>query len=382
MDVPVLIAKSGRISGDETWIGDVLITGDITIGAGATLTIAPGSRVSFAADSDDQSSGEAVGLCEITVFGTLNAAGTAQEPITFTSSSQTPAPGDWHWILVGGECTMEACRISYGVHGIRADQASPRIRNCRVADCLYNGIWASGYSDPQIRNTAVYDCGANGIRIVTSTGLVQGDSIYNCGENGVLLEFSSSPELRDLYVAENTGAGIYLYAHCSPGITDCHIEANEDDGIFGQWDCSASVDSCYISGNGGSGVYFTDQCKGSVRSTEISANAFYGVFLRGLNSTVFTDNTIASNLGYGVYCWQNAEPAFGDLSNVPTSDDGGNSIYDNDGYQFYNETVKAIKAENNWWGSADSLEIESRIWDGTDNASLGLVDFEPYKTAP
>jgi len=382
MDIPELITKTGRISEDETWIGDILITGDVTIDTGATLTIAPGSHVSFAAGSDDQDSGDAIGLCELTVLGELKATGTAQSPITFTSSAQLPAPGDWHWILIGGECTMEACHISYGVHGIRADQASPVIENSRIGDCLYNGIWVSGYSDPRISNTSVYSCGANGIRLVTSTGLVEGDSVYSCGENGIMMEFSSSPEIRDVYLAENTGAGIYLYAHCSPAITDCHIEANDDDGIFGQWDCSASVESCYVSGNGGSGVYLTDQCKGSVSATEISANGFYGVFLRGLNSTVFTGNTIVSNLSYGVYCWQNAEPNFGDLSNAPASDDGGNSIHDNDGYQFYNETIEAIKAENNWWGVADSLEIESRIWDGTDNASLGFVDFEPYKTAP
>jgi hypothetical protein len=382
MDVPALTTRSGQIGEDEAWFGDVLITGDVTVNAGATLIVAPGSRVRLAAQSDDQGAGTAAGLCELTVRGTLEARGTAEAPIVFTSSAASPAPGDWQWIYVSGECELEHCQVSYGAHGVRSEQARPVLETCRIGDCLNNGIWASGYSDLEVTGTSVHDCGVNGIRLVTSSGVFEGDSVYRCGDNGLLLESTSSPVVRDLYTADNSGAGIYLYAHSRPSISGCHVEANGDDGIFAQWDCSAEVESCLVSGNGGSGVYLTDQCKGSVRATEISGNDYYGVILKGLNSTVFTGNTIVSNLNYGVYCSQGATPNFGDLSSGEASDDGGNRIYDNDGYEFYNDTAGDLRAENNWWGVADSLAIEALIWDGTDNASLGRVDFEPYRTSP
>jgi hypothetical protein len=39
-----------------------------------------------------------------------------------------------------------------------------------------------------------------------------------------------------------------------------------------------------------------------------------------------------------------------------------------------------VTAENNWWGSADVVDIEQSVWDGRDDPLLGLVDFEPYAT--
>ena len=33
---------------------------------------------------------------------------------------------------------------------------------------------------------------------------------------------------------------------------------------------------------------------------------------------------------------------------------------------------------NNWWGSTVTETIEGLIWDGKDDAALGIVDYEPY----
>jgi hypothetical protein len=55
---PGAVTASGVLPGDTTWSGEVLVTGDVTVPAGATLTVEPGAVVRFAALSDDTAGGE------------------------------------------------------------------------------------------------------------------------------------------------------------------------------------------------------------------------------------------------------------------------------------------------------------------------------------
>ena len=74
---------SGTISSDTTWAAGVFrVTGDITVNAGVTLTVAPGVIVKFD------------GNRRITVNGTLNAIGTSGQKVTFTSFTDDTAGGD------------------------------------------------------------------------------------------------------------------------------------------------------------------------------------------------------------------------------------------------------------------------------------------------
>lgn len=64
-----------------------IVTGNLIVDEGITLTIEPGTTLSFD------------GEWSITVRGTLIAQGTASNKITFTSGQDTPAPGDWSQIV-------------------------------------------------------------------------------------------------------------------------------------------------------------------------------------------------------------------------------------------------------------------------------------------
>ena len=48
---------SGQITTNTTWSQNVLVTGDVVVTSGVTLTIAPGVTVFFAAHSDDRAGG-------------------------------------------------------------------------------------------------------------------------------------------------------------------------------------------------------------------------------------------------------------------------------------------------------------------------------------
>ena len=93
--------KSGPLAADETWSGAINMTGDVTVNAGVTLTIADGALVQVAA-------GKA-----LIIQGTLKINGTAATGVTFTPN---PTPGTWDGIQVqtGGAATisLRAAQVS------------------------------------------------------------------------------------------------------------------------------------------------------------------------------------------------------------------------------------------------------------------------------
>jgi hypothetical protein len=113
----------GYIRGNQVWRGEIHIVGDIIVETGATLTIAPGTKVLIAANSDcdnlrtdpdvmqqgiEQKPTKEGGVISgepyqdeghhisINVFGTLHAVGTPDQMITITSDSPTPGIYDWN----------------------------------------------------------------------------------------------------------------------------------------------------------------------------------------------------------------------------------------------------------------------------------------------
>ena len=95
--------KSGTLAEDETWDTDgspYLITGDVTVPNGQSLTIEPGVEVRFTPLSDDQSGGQDSNRGELRIYGILTAEGTESDSITFTSNSTSPSSGDWYGIYL------------------------------------------------------------------------------------------------------------------------------------------------------------------------------------------------------------------------------------------------------------------------------------------
>jgi len=113
---------SGHFFTNQTWRGEIHVVGDVVVEQGATLTILPRTTVRVAANTDANNlitqfpEDLQQGIAEETVngviagepyrdeenhisifvLGTLNAVGTAEEPITITSDSPTPGIYDWN----------------------------------------------------------------------------------------------------------------------------------------------------------------------------------------------------------------------------------------------------------------------------------------------
>lgn len=122
-----------------------LVTADIIVPPGVTVTIEPGVRFLFR------------NFTGLQVHGILRAQGTAEKPITFTSEHDTkagsvsggvPAPYDWNGITVTENAVgtaFEYCRIGYSLFGINALTEYVTIKNCLFrrngrSDVVINGV--------------------------------------------------------------------------------------------------------------------------------------------------------------------------------------------------------------------------------------------------
>ena len=115
------VTASGTLTSSTVWDQNVLVTGDVTVSAGVTLTIEPGVTVFFAAQSDDQATGRWTDKAELIVWGTLLADGTPTSPIYFTSDATPAVPEDWGGIVIRKDSTqsvLNACLVQYAQQGV------------------------------------------------------------------------------------------------------------------------------------------------------------------------------------------------------------------------------------------------------------------------
>jgi hypothetical protein len=425
---------SGIIGSGQTWSGTVLVVGDVTVSG--SLTIMPGTTVLFDALHDNQVSGSDHSRCELIVNGSLNAAGTPDSPILFTSSATTKAPGDWYGVrVVAGDVTMSNCVVEYAIEGIRFEDNDTRFNNYALGNvtverCSGDGVWtASGqYASVTLNNfqlwTNVTGLSDNGI--VT---LVGGQVVGNSGNginSGTLtatgttvsqnggVGISGGPlSLNGCVVTRNRGTGISVnggggaltgcvvtynqgdgvYASCgSLQMTGCTMANNSGWGLNGYWGCAGSwtaeVWNNLAQSNGSGGLAFSYFITVGLVSNTISGNVGNGLDLNvysqppsyygGVSASGITGNVITGNGGVGIEV-QGDAPSILSLTN--------NDIYQNTTYDLRNDSGIAIIASNEYWGQQTTTEIENgitnltRIYDSHDNSSDGQVLIESIRGA-
>ena len=274
------IALTGTVANDQTWgFGSdslpIVIQDSVTVSAGVTLTIPAGTVVKTAASE------------RLQVHGTLDAAGTADDWVVFTSlkddvyggdtngdaDATLPSPGDWDGIHLYGSGTYEGignfdyCRVRYGgdasdaldanvyfyysasgyfrnsisefsdYYGIRIQSASPEIVNSTMANNDESGVYLTG-STSTIINTIVWDNTGDAIAVSsTGTPLV----VYSDIQGGYPGEgnIDTDPLFAD------AAAGDYALLPCSPAIDSGDpVEVLAEDYTAG--DLSVAVDAVTV----------------------------------------------------------------------------------------------------------------------------------------
>lgn len=136
------------IDSNTTWSGTIVISGDIYIPPGVTLTIAPGTIVKFRKidESGDQNlfhtDSPYYPEAELIVRGKLIARGTPDKQIVFTSAEMTPRPADWGAInFLGSDGNiLEYVKIYCAYNGIHAHGGSVDVSRSEFAR---NGVGIS-----------------------------------------------------------------------------------------------------------------------------------------------------------------------------------------------------------------------------------------------
>lgn len=450
---------SGLISSDTVWTfanNPYIVTGNILVNNGVTLTIESGVIVKFNSGLSMQ------------IDGTLIAQGTSSDSITFTSNTVDTA-GAWGYIYFSDTSTdavfqndingiylsgsiLEYCIIQYagGISvfdngALRLDQATPFINYCTITNNSASGIRVyeiSGglkISNSVITNNASLENGG-GIYIINdqwdgipTTSLISGNTI---SYNSTVYPYSTS-EGGGIYIA----VGNYKIITISNNIVTNNT-ADNGGGIYNAYHGTAYISNNIIINNtsdaGGAGIY-NGKADGTISENIISNNTSLvnggGIMLfQGISSVIILNNVIADNVtsssAGGIYSWSSPPTILNNhiVRNTANNDVGiyyyscyydsirfntiaynkntdygnnfnrtlyltlaypeikNNNIFNNDAfYELYNDNYQGtpnVAATNNWWGTANDVDIQAKIYDWFDDSNLGIVNYSPYLTTP
>lgn len=342
------------ITSDTTWAADTgpyRVVKSIAVAKDATLTIEPGVTVEVA---------EGV---SITVEGNLQAVGSAENPIEFTSSKESPTPGSWDTLRLAGSfgslTRVHHARITYAQDGISlADSQRVSLEQVEIAHAAragINGTGSDGYSpkgEITIRDSSLHH-NQFGIRGYDERYRIVDSEIRNNSRSGVKLTNTLNIvglSVRGSTVADND-IGINLESdvdqHNRGGdvtelvVADSTIASNSGVGlrVFGDRLIGLAVRGTTISGNGGNGVHLQDigRAGGSrpttnltVRDSTIEENGNIGLKIDAaysdLSGVIVADTTVASNGASGAVVEADREASSIEFSGSVARLNGGHGV--------------------------------------------------------
>lgn len=310
---------SGPITEETTWFksnNPYIVTGDVTLLA--ILTIEPGVEVRF----------EEGFQLRVSAAGILNAQGTINDTITFTSNKDSPEPGDWNRMFIENvpySTDINYVKIEYANTGFYVENALFNIINSSISHCV-DGVFVDG---------------------VDSYGTIDECTIShnNKGVFGSWAAWYPSIKVKNSNISYNNEAGIY----CTSTMFKIYL--------------------CNISHNKLYGIY----CD---HTSTISDNIFEynGIALRTQDRTIKIYDNIIQNDSIGILVGDNPTKT---IINC-------NSFYSNTTYNLvyvggYEDGE--VDARFNYFGTTSIEEIEESIYDIFDDIMLGgYFNFQPFNT--
>jgi len=390
---------------------------DVTVTAGATLTIEPGVKIQAKYPTT-----------ELIIDGVINVLGTVDNPVIFTSSAVTPAPGDWQGITVRSDSalnTIDNAVVEYSNYGVYFQASSSgSVKNSLIHNNNY-GIYVTGNnleaSNPtpivnnnKILNNVTYNYYANvygNAKNITLNainnwwGTTDFTQIYNTihdnTDNPTYAPWVDVGTIVDSQGVSYTSS-VLLYIPVTTDLTLTNVKPYE---VVGQLDIASTatltlnagtqlklLNSNAINVNGTLRVLGTETAPVVFTSASVSPSlgdwpgivinsnstqniidyalieyatngiAFKpGSYAKVSNSTIQNNITGLSATGDGV------------LANNPVATVNNNIIINNttqfSSGSFANGGNTILDAKNNWWGTTDFKQIHSKILDMGDYAS-------------
>ncbi|HVU62368.1 MAG TPA: immunoglobulin domain-containing protein [Phycisphaerales bacterium] len=242
---------------NQTWTlsgSPYIVQGDVTVPAGAFLTIDPGVIVKVAT-TDGLAAGFDLNKIEFQIRGTLNVNGTSASPVVFQAQIGTVA-GTW-W-------------------GIYADPtaAAVNISGATIRHAVYGVYSAAPGSVLNVNLATVQVCQVTGVIVSAGTPTLKRLSVSAC-PTGIDITAGASATIQSSYMFLNQGAG--LEAEGGPGTT--------------------TVTGCTFDSNGSYGIHYSGIGALEVYNTIVTRGSGYGVYRLGsgpmtvLNCDVFANST-------------------------------------------------------------------------------------------
>lgn len=306
-----------QVAVDDANDGDVIlvrsgiynILSDIVVDVNCSLQIDPDTLIQFAPSTG------------LTIDGVLQAQGTADQKIIFTSNSDVPAPGDWDGIKnygVSQEMSLlDYVEISFAKIGldIKSSYGTPKmvVQNSEIYENEQYGVKIESYlsnfilaDDVQILKNSIYSNSRDGIYLLS----------YSNGDTNS--ENSSYVGANEIYY--NKQSGIHLHAYNGNSYQSASSKVGSE--IVGN----------HINGNDVGISSITDksynimEIAAKITNNLITGNTDYGLrLLKGLGEKLYpqiTNNTIAGNGLGGILHHQQPTEGFVISNNIIT----GNGI--------------------------------------------------------
>ena len=213
---PSEVTKAGILTQDETWSGEVYIPRGVEVAEGVTLTIEPGTVVRFkhwrygCTDPDERGS--------LIMRGTLQAIGTCENPIRFTSNALDPMHKDWQGIIFYEPSTnniLDHCIIEYANAAVFATDANFTLSNSIVR---WTGNVAFMRSSPTITHNRIY---GGHVEAIGMEGYSYPTITYNTiwgTATGIFVSVDSHAAIRHNIIKGVRTSGIQIMANASAAI--------------------------------------------------------------------------------------------------------------------------------------------------------------------
>lgn len=243
----------GTLERNETWKDEILITGDVVIPRGITLTIEPGTIIRFTGQKDNspiydpnayEDTAEyqdfpndppriQANMIGIYIDGSMIANGTPENAIIFTSDREIPELNDWHTIeiLSDGKIALSYAIVEYNYHGVDiADARQPNSPNIEIHNnlfqhiagcCICTGGGAPLSEEITIEKNAFMDCNHEAIDTYKDQNLVIRNNLFEDNYVGISINDGSNFRIESNIFRENRwcAIGIWNGKHgSSPGI--------------------------------------------------------------------------------------------------------------------------------------------------------------------
>jgi hypothetical protein len=334
----------------------VRVTGEVTVPAGVTLRINPGTVMVFD------------GPHGISVSGTLFVQGVPGDSVRFVSGRATPAPGDWAGLMLNSTATV-------------LDSNGNHVSGTYLSHAVIThggGIWVSG-----------------GRAVIEHNRIEANRPTRANAPFGAVALGGSNVTLRWNRIVNNSASGVDVSG-------TGRVQRNVVSGNFGQYQgtwhgggmtlrsSTVVVEDNWITGNTSAfmgGGIMIQEASPTVRYNDIRGNVLTGPPNNGAgigknffaSAAVIEYNNVEDNT-----CTAAGDCAAVFLTDGFTGRIANNNIVNPGGaYELFlhiGARTGTIDAASNYWGTTSTATIDSRIRDRNDDAALSSVTYAPPMT--